>query len=102
MLIVVFWLGATIYTSYYPDILIPIFNDFLPIHLVDASFIEITGLPLFAIPILILLGYWITVSVAKSHEKKMLMPSKTVTQKELKKEMKNYALKLKKWVTEGD
>jgi len=101
ILIVVFWLGTTIYSSYYPDILIPIFNDFLPIHLVDGSMREITSLPLFIIPIFIFLGYLITISVTKSHEKRRLMLNKIAEQKELKNKMNKYASKLKKWKKEG-
>jgi len=100
-LIVVFWLGATIYSFYYPDILIPIFNDFLPFHLIDGSMKEITSLPLFIFPIFIFLGYLTAVFVTKLHEKKGLMMSKIAEQKELKNEMDKYESKLKKWMREG-
>jgi len=101
MLAVVFWLGATIYSLYYPEILIPIFNDFLPIHLIDGSMKEITSLPLFIFPISVFFGYFIVLSVTKSHEKKILMTSKIAEEKEIKNEINKYDSKLKKWVMEG-
>ena len=101
MLTVVFWLGATIYTSYNPDILIPIFNDFLPVHLVDGSMKEITSLPFFIFPIFIFFGYLIVLSVNKFYENRRLMLNKIAEQEELKNEMNKYASKLKKWKKEG-
>lgn len=101
MLIVVFWLGATIFLSYFPDIFIPIFNDFLPFHLVDGSTREITSLPLFIFPMFIFLGYLVTISVTKAYEKRRLMLNKIAEQKELKNEMSKYESKLKKWMIEG-
>ncbi len=101
MLAVVFWLGITIYSSYYPDILIPIFNDFLPIHLVDGSTQEITSLPLFIFPIFVFLGYWIAVLITKSHKEKRMMIEKISEEKKLRNEMDIYESKLKKWVMEG-
>ena len=98
---VVFWLGATICTLYYPEILIPIFNDFLPIKLVDGSIRDTTGLPLFIFPIFVFLGYLIQVSVTKSKNKKKLMVSKTAEEKELKNEMNKYESILDKWGSEG-
>lgn len=101
MLTVAFWLGATIYNSYNPDILIPFFNDFLPIHLVDGSMREITSVPLFIFPVFIFLGYLIPLSFTKLHEKRRLMLKKIVEQEELKNEMNKYESKLKKWEKEG-
>ena len=101
MLTVVFWLGATIYTSYNPDILIPIFNDFLPVHLVDGSMNEITSLPLFIFPIFVFLGYLIVLLVTKLYENRKAMLNKIAEQDELKDEMKKYASKLNKWKKEG-
>jgi len=101
ILTVVFWLGATIYTSYNPDILIPIFNDFLPIHLIDGSMREITSLPLFIFPIFIFLGYLIVLSFTKLYEKRRLIFNKIAEQEELRDEMNKYASKLKKWDKEG-
>ena len=100
ILIVVFWLGSTIYISYYPDILIPIFNDFLPIKLVDESMTEITSIPFFIFLIFVFLGYLLTISVNKSYEKKRLMLNKVTEQNELKNEMNKYESKLKKWKIE--
>jgi hypothetical protein len=100
MLIVVFWLGSTIYISFFPDIIIPIFNDFLPIKLIDGSMTDITSLPLFIFPILVFLGYLITISVNKFYEKKRLMLNKITEQNELKNEMNKYESKLKKWKIE--
>jgi hypothetical protein len=101
MLAVIFWLGATIYSFYYPEILIPIFNDFLPIHLVDGSMKEIVGLPLFIFPFFIFIGYLIPDSVSKIQNKKKLKLSNISEQKELKNEMDKYESKLKKWEFEG-
>ena len=98
---VVFWLGAIICTLYFPEILIPIFNDFLPIKLVDGSFRDTTGLPLFIFPIFVFLGYLIPVSVTKSINKKKLATSKTAEEKELKNEMNKYESILNKWESEG-
>ena len=101
MLIVVFWLGATIYTLYQPDILIPFISNFLPIQLIDISMRKIAGLPLFIFPAIIFLGYLIGKSYTKFQEKKKLMLSKNAKQEELKNKMKKYASKLKKWKIEG-
>jgi len=49
----------------------------------------------------IFLGYLVTISVTKAHEKRRLMLSKIAEQKELKNEMSKYASKLKKWMIEG-
>lgn len=100
-LTVVFWLGATIFSSYYPNILIPIFNDFLPIHMVDGSMKELVGLPLFVLPIFIFLGYLIPISISKIQNKKRLRLSNISEQKELKNEMNKYEVEIKKWESEG-
>ena len=101
MSIVVFWLGATIYSSYNPHILIPIFHNILPIKLVDGSNINLIGLPLFIIPILLFFGYLLPVTFTKSQNKKKVMESQISEQKELKNEMNNYESKLKKWEFQG-
>jgi hypothetical protein len=101
MFSVVFWLGATIYILYNPNIMIPIFHNFIPIKLVDGSSINILGLPLFIIPILLFFGYLLPASLTKSQNKKKVMLSKISEQKELKNEMNSYESKLKKWEFEG-
>jgi len=101
MLAVVFLLGSTIIISYNPDVFIPIFNDFLPIQLVDGSFKEIAGLPFFIIPIFVFLGFLIPISVSELINKKKIKASNISEQTNLKNELSKFESKLKKWEFEG-
>jgi len=100
-LVIAFWLGSVIYVSYYPTNLIPILSDILPIHLTDSSMMEITGLPLFTIPLFAFLGYWIVGLVSGSHKKRVLDPTKIFDLRGLKGEKEKYKFKLKGWKNKG-
>ena len=100
-IVVTFWLGATVFIILCPDVLIPILNGLLPTHIADASIRWVIGLPLFSVPLLMSLGYWITIMFGESHRKGAVVPSWTFKQRDLKKEIKNYEDKLKKWVADG-
>jgi len=100
-LVVVFWLGAAICVSYYPIDLIPILNDILPIHLKDTSMMQLTGLPLFAVPLFAFLGYWMVGLISGSSKKRILAPTKIIDRRGLKGEMEKYKSKLSRWKNEG-
>jgi len=100
-LMIAFWLGSAIYISYYPTDLIPILSDILPIHLTDNSMMEITGLPLFTIPLFAFFGYWMVELALEYHKKRVLDPTKIIDRRGLKREMEKYKSKLNGWKIEG-